>query len=450
MLLPHGVEEGTTIDLAERSFAVGTNQLVAFTLWSSLTRRDGAGEVVAEAAGALHQHAPMVTELRFGKRSRQPEIPVRVQVRYTELGTLEVWLVSRDTEHRWRLQFQLRDPVRVSAAAADEEERGDAGLVPDGSMEQAAALIRGVFGPEASAPDPPTPETLMARLEETFGSGRHAWPMGVIRPLCDVLLERAAGRAASPRHEARFVNLLGFCLRPGFGATRDGARMTEARKLGLAGLAFPRDVQCQAEWLVLWQRLAGGLTPGQQQDLHQRHAASVGLGGRAPARKLAPQIERETWRLLASLEHLPAATRTALGEAIVARLDKDAESSSLLWSLARVGSRVPFYGPANTVVPPAAAAGWVTRLLARRRLSEEAAAALVQIAALSGDPARDVPEDLRQEAWRRVSEAGHPPELAARLLEVKVSTRASAQQLYGESLPEGLRLEGGSPDGARR
>jgi DNA-K related protein len=371
-------------------------------------------------------------------------------VRYTALGTLEVWLVSRDTEHRWRPQFQLREPVRSSAVTDDDEERADAATVPDGSIERAAALIRGVFTAPTAGPSPAAPETLMALLEDALASGRHAWPTGVIRPLCDALLEVAGGRSATPRHEARFLNLLGFCLRPGFGATRDAARMTEARTIGLAELAFPRDVQCQAEWLVLWQRLAGGLTPGQQQDLYQRHAASVGLGGRAPSRKLHPQIERETWRLLASLEHLPAARRTALGDAILSRLARDPESTSLLWALARVGSRVPFYGPANTVVPPGPVVAWVKRLLDRRRLSEEAAVTVVLMAALSGDAARDLPDDVRQEAVRRLTAAGHPPALAARLLEVTAPTRANAQQLYGESLPEGLRLGSGAPRAAAR
>ena len=121
-------------------------------------------------------------------------------------------------------------------------------------------------------------DTLMAQLEAALGFGKHAWPVSAVRPLADVLLDGADGRQISPRHEARWLNLFGYCLRPGFGATLDEHRMTRARRLYLAGLAFPADVQCQAEWLVLWQRLAGGFTPGQQQELFDRVAAQLGLG----------------------------------------------------------------------------------------------------------------------------------------------------------------------------
>jgi hypothetical protein len=99
----------------------------------------------------------------------------------------------------------------------------------------------------------------MPRLEERLGFARQAWPLGAVRPIADTLLEVPDGRRRSPRHEARWLNLLGYCLRPGFGATRDEWRMTHARRLYLAGPAFAADVQCQAEWLVLWQRIAGGL-----------------------------------------------------------------------------------------------------------------------------------------------------------------------------------------------
>ena len=64
-------------------------------------------------------------------------------------------------------------------------------------------------------------------------------------------------------------------------------------------------IQNRVEWLVLWQRAAGGFTAGQQRELAQRVMADLGLAG-AKAKKPNPQIERESWRLLASLERLDA------------------------------------------------------------------------------------------------------------------------------------------------
>jgi hypothetical protein len=238
---------------------------------------------------------------------------------------------------------------------------------------------------------------------------------------------------------ARYLNLLGFCLRPGFGSARDGARVAAARRIYLAGLAFPSDIQCGSEWLVLWQRIAPGLTATQQLDLFNRYAATLGLRGRA-AKRLHPQIERETWRLLASLEQIDPAMRAMLGDAIVARLRKDRHNTSLLWALGRVGARVPFHGPLNTVVPPAHAEAWLRALLARPDLGDEVAVTIVQVAAMTGDPARDVPEELRRETAERLAAAGHPERLVSRLLEPAAAERTEVERVYGESLPEGLRL----------
>ena len=46
------------------------------------------------------------------------------------------------------------------------------------------------------------------------------------------------------------------------------------------GSVFPKDVQCQVEWLVLWRRVAGGLNAGQQNELYQRLISTLGAGGK--------------------------------------------------------------------------------------------------------------------------------------------------------------------------
>jgi hypothetical protein len=35
-------------------------------------------------------------------------VPVRLQARVTEVGVLELWCVSRDGTHRWKLEFNVR------------------------------------------------------------------------------------------------------------------------------------------------------------------------------------------------------------------------------------------------------------------------------------------------------------------------------------------------------
>ena len=48
-----------------------------------------------------HLHAPLNAVLRFGKTGERL-VPVKLGARLTEVGTLEIWADSKETDHRWR------------------------------------------------------------------------------------------------------------------------------------------------------------------------------------------------------------------------------------------------------------------------------------------------------------------------------------------------------------
>ena len=54
-----------------------TNRPVSFTLYSTTTRYDQQGAVVQLDREEAHRHAPLITVLRYGKRSRHVELGVR-------------------------------------------------------------------------------------------------------------------------------------------------------------------------------------------------------------------------------------------------------------------------------------------------------------------------------------------------------------------------------------
>jgi len=442
-VLPAGIDEGTTLSLANREFAVLTNRPVSFTLYSSTTRHDAHGEVAVFEEEQIHRHAPLVTLLRFGKKSRQIELGVQLKASFTEVGTLELWCESLKTQHRWRLQFELRgdegqpqEGVPLPPPAPP--------TIPEESVDSAGKLIRAVFGGPHDALEHEAigPEAVMNNLEATLGRNKDSWPMATIRRLCDMLAEVADGRAKTRRHEARWLNLFGFCLRPGFGALLDDWRINQARRVYLAGLAFGNDLQCQVEWLVLWRRVAGGLNAGQQRDLYQKYGALLGIGGKKTTGRLNRQVEHEGWRLLASLEHLPAAWRADLGDELLARIKKERTDRSWLWSLGRLGARIPLYGPLNCVVGVGAATQWLDALLTLPEFTPETASAVVQLGSRTDDPFRDIDDDLRQRAIDRLAEAGIGNELCQGLRQYVPPAQADALRIFGESLPEGLRLIG--------
>jgi len=450
-VLARGAEEGTEHTF-DQPFTIVTNRPVSFSLYSSTTRSDRAGDVMSlDLAGEVRAHAPLVTVFRYGRKSRHVELQVRLSVTSTLVGTLELWCRSEETGHRWRLKFEVRSAPEELDAAEEAPDREAEVVIADDAMVAAEARIRVLFAgsredalsgtvvehTNRSLGDT-TSETIVAQMEQDFGFAKSAWPIGAIRRLADCLLQVADGRRRSAALEARWLNLFGFCIRPGFGASKDPWRIGEARKVYAAGLAFEKSIQNQVEWLVLSQRASGGFNQGQQRELAQRVMGELGFGG-TKAKKLNPQIERESWRLLANLERIDAATRTKIGDEVTRRLRRDKHNATLLWSLGRLGARTPIYGPLTSVVPAPVAGRWLEELARYKQSSSELLEAIVQIGALTGDPLRDVEEGVLNAARQRVRDAGFDSD-AKPLFEVVPETLTNMSRAFGEPLPNGLQL----------
>jgi hypothetical protein len=437
-ILPRGTQEGTRITL-DREFTVIANQPAAFTLLSSVDRTDTPNDVVrlSEADG-VHRHAPLVTTLRYGRRSRKVPLKVRLEVTFTEVGTLELWCESLDTEHRWRLQFNLRseEAGETRGAAADGADQNQI-IVSDEATWAAEKLLVDTFELPG---DVSHMDALVGALEKTLGHGKDAWPLPTIRQLADVLLRLADRRRASPRHEARWLNLVGFCMRPGFGAELDAWRAGQLRQVYAGGVAHPKDVQCQVEWLILWQRVSAGFSAGQQRDLAGRLVSLLGIGARKRPH-LNSQMFREAWRLLAGLERLDQAQRVRYGEELMTRIRREPENTGLLWAIGRCGARIPLYGPLNSVVPARVAERWIEELFTIDRSRGTTFGSIVQIGARSDDPARDIGDTARESVIARLEQAGAAEESWVALRQFVPVDPLRGARVFGESLPLGLFLE---------
>jgi molecular chaperone DnaK (HSP70) len=440
-VLPAGIEEGTSLPLLNREFSVLANRPVSFTLYSSRTRHDAHGEVAALDEVNIHRHPPLVTLLRYGKKMRDVYLIVGLRASFTEVGTLELWCESRGTPHRWRLQFELRGE-ETQAEQLDTPKpqpvptRSSAVTTSDATVESAAQLIGRVFGGSADG-DTPAPETLVSRMEAVLGAKRDSWPVSVIRRFSDVLVEVAAGRKKSPRHEMRWLNLSGFCLRPGFGFTGDAARVRDLRTIASNELVFVDDLQCQVGTLVLLRRIVGGINASEQQALYRNHTG--GSVGKKKGR-VNRQLEYEEWRLVASLEHLLAGTRALLGDELVAKIRKNPGDAIWLWALARLGARIPLYGPLHSVVTAEIAGEWLKVLLDLSPFTEVTGSAIVLIARRTGDRSRDIDDAIREQAISRLVALGIAEESIQLLSKYVPPEPSDAVPSLGESLPPGLQV----------
>jgi molecular chaperone DnaK (HSP70) len=431
-LVPRGAEEGSAIEIDNGALQLVANRPVSFRLYSSLSRTgDRVGDVVEFAADdpELHMHAPLDAVIRYGKKAEERLIPVKLGARLTEIGTLETWCESKTGDNRWNLQFELR---KKAAAVA---ERKAAAVVSEQAMRNSLELIQAVFSPNAKSPV--APEEVPAKLEQSMGLGRNSWPLSAIRQIADAFLAVADGRKKSPAYEIRWLNLCGFCLRPGFGYPGDDFRIEQARRVYAAGLTYANQTQCEIDWWIFWGRVAGGLNRNQQTDIYQRLSASLLPRGARKPQRINASLLREMWRTAASLELLPIGTKTELGEALIRRVKAADFKESELWCLSRLGARKLFYGPINLVVPPATAARWAEALLNVANAGD----ALAALARRSDDAMRDLPAVTYESVKRKLAAMPHAERLLA-VLEGEAGDERALERIFGEELPSGLVLAG--------
>ncbi len=439
-LMPRGAEEGAEVKLEEPELQLVANTPVAFRLYSSLSRtEDRTGDIVtlptdgdlSDPASDPRLHMPLHAVIRFGKGGERL-VPVTIGARLTEVGTLETWAASKISEHRWQLQFQLRKASTAAPTAAPTVR--SSAVVSAESLAAGEALIEGVFTkPGSGLP----PEQLPAKLEQALGLGRLAWPLQTVRAFADKLLAVADGRRKNAPHEVRWLNLTGFCLRPGFGFPGDDFRIEQARRVYASGITFGNQVQNEVDWWIFCGRIAGGLNRNQQGDIFQR-LSPILLPKQKNKQRLNQSLYREMFRTASSLELLPTQTKTQLGDSLMHSVKKGEMLDAGTWCLSRLGARKLFSGPVNLVVSPAVAAKWVEELL-KLPHSPAVLDALVQMAQETGDAARDVPPAALDKVRAAVEKSSRSAELLKQLSGAEQDL-AGAGRVFGEDLPAGLVL----------
>jgi molecular chaperone DnaK (HSP70) len=452
-VVPQHLEEGEEISLPKPELELALGEPVLFPLYTSTVRRaDRGGDLLHVAPEQLLQLPPLHTVLRGGKRSGVKRVPVTLAAKSTEIGTLELWCVAKEGSNRWRLEFNVRDIVQgeadSTAAGGEPPERSLTDVWPEAQVQEAARLIRATYMPgEAPGPEP---KELTKALEAALDAPRHDWPTGLCRRLLEFLFEVSDHRRRSPGHFARWYNLVGYCLRPGFGDPLDKYRVELLWKFlhspprGEPGRPILRQPEGGAEYWIMWRRVAGGLNAPLQQDLFNRLRPALlpgkGKGGLKPsANEFA-----EMWRADASLERLEVKHKEALGEALLKTLRRSPVPTYGFWALTRLGARVLLYGPLNAVLHPQVVQRWLDAILAFQPAHQSErlgwAFCLTQLARRSGQRALDVDDSHRQSVLRVLRGLDVPEHWPRMVEEVTELERDEQSQMFGESLPIGLRL----------
>ena len=440
-LMPARAKPGEDIHLADPSFELLVDQPVEFPLLVSSTRLvDEPGEIVGIDREQMRPLPPIRTVLQVRSRRERGSAHVHLHAQLSEIGTLQLWCNDVAQSRRWRLEFDIR-----SATDTDIDSHQGAGetrgVVDEAAAQAANQVILSVFGPAGRA----KPAGLVKKLSQVLETSRWNWPPSLLRRMWETLIEIAPAERVSRSHESRWLNLLGFALRPGRGMALDDWRVAETWRL-LYG-----KVTLGPESMILWRRIAAGLSAGQQRALADPQLARIRglhrrmMTGRAGSSDipLSPQESIEVWRLLGSLELLPVSMKVSLGEMILDLMAKPKMRpvrDALAWTLSRLGSRRPLYGPLNVVVPTDTVSKWLTRVLQQSDGHSIDLLVVMQMARLTDDRYRDIGAAQRRQVltWLGENRAGEQYQRLVR--EGGQLDDEQQQQVYGEALPKGLRL----------
>jgi hypothetical protein len=110
-VVPFGMEEGTEATIPDREFGLVVGEPAEFRfLSSSVRKQDQVGSLLEDWGDDIEERSPLQVTLNLDGQLGKI-VPVRLETRVTELGTLEVWCVSRDG-HRWKLELNIREKTK--------------------------------------------------------------------------------------------------------------------------------------------------------------------------------------------------------------------------------------------------------------------------------------------------------------------------------------------------
>src|SRR5205085_3034252 len=106
-LAPFGMEEGSTVDLPQLEVGAVVGETASFRFFASSARREDRAGAVLDEIEDLDELPAIETTLPAGDGHRGEALPVHLRSHVTEVGTLELHLVSQ-AGRAWKLEFSVR------------------------------------------------------------------------------------------------------------------------------------------------------------------------------------------------------------------------------------------------------------------------------------------------------------------------------------------------------
>ncbi|MBM6550132.1 hsp70 family protein [Marinomonas ostreistagni] len=431
-LLPKGTPKQERITLSQ-AFKVQMGQQVQFPLYRCDDHLEcEVGELKADDKG-LHFVSNLVTEL--DGQSDSGTVSVVLHATMTEVGLLKVDLVNQVSGQDWTLQFGV-------SKARDESmgEQGEGQL--HANMGQAEEHLVKCFSAAGQKEYPDLVKSLKQDMDRLLGD-REDWTLATSRRLADKLIAVKSGRTKSAQHERQWLQLIGFCLRPGFGAIGDEARVEQTLNATKQGPKHDNAPVWGQHW-TLYRRIAGGLTPAMQEGLYKQFAqyySPAGQRSREKQKALTTKSSDDMIRMVGALERLPQERKQEAIDWLVKRLQKSSEPDTAWWAIGRMASRRLLLNDEAHQLDDATAVKLTEVALKEdwKKRKQAGLAAVLMVQPGIGDASPEL-QSLRKKVANKLKKDKCPSQWQQRLESTAEFTDAELSRLVGETLPIGLSL----------
>ncbi|RBP84815.1 heat-shock protein Hsp70 [Marinomonas rhizomae] len=430
-ILPKGTLKGETIRL-EQEFFVTLGQQVQFPLFRSDDHIDCIVGNLRDQNG-LHYISTLMTELD-GSIDLQ-ETAVTLSVQMTEVGVLQVQLCAHNQKDQWRLEFSTHVGSSQGSEQADENDLLHA------NMGQAEEHLAKCFSSAGQKQNPDLVKSLKQDLDQLLGN-RDDWNLATSRRLVDKLLSVKSARTKSAPHERQWLQLMGYCLRPGFGAKDDMTRVQQVVNTTKAGTQFDTAPVWGQYW-TLYRRIAGGLSVEQQTHLFKQFSqyySPTGQRSRDKMKALTTKSSDDLIRLVGALESLSNEDKVTTIDWLLKRLQKTSEPDTAWWTIGRIASRHLLFGKQEQrivedklfpILEVALKEDWK-----KRKQAGLAAVLMCQVSVEESDKL----SAMRKKVENKLKKDKCPIQWLERLESQIEINSDELNALVGESLPIGLRL----------
>lgn len=443
-LLPRGSEEGDTFE-STTVFQLTPNIPVSFQIGTSHVRlHDNAGDLIDMDPQAIHMLPPIQTLLRFGKKQNlvdyNEKIPVHLHIGLTSIGTLQLGIKSLNTEHIWALEFQLKSASGQDTLSQASSARTIDETFSEGHLKEAEEVIRSVFTITPTL----KPGIIMEKLEEILKTSRRDWSPTLMRGLADCVLKASIYRKSSEACHARWWNLIGFLMRPGFGYPLDDFRIKEIWKIILDDFKQDYSNEITLQKRICFRRISGGLNKGQQlqlageilNELLPKKSVKILNKNKSDAYAISEMI-----RSAASFELIDAGIKIRLGNALLARIIEGTADASDFWGLGRLAARQLLYGSIYNIVAKETCEAWLIKLLDARLNPDERLSFLFgQLAGKTEHREINISQEIVSRIFDQFAGTSHIERLREVLLKVNRLNEEERDKAYGDHLPAGLMI----------